>query len=334
MPVQSIYEKALDLLEKGEDLVLCVIVATAGSTPRGPGSKMLVGRDGIPMGTVGGGQVEYKAVQMAGTLMGSRGYRLVEHELVQDGTGRSDGVCGGRVRLLFLPMDPGDLALCSALRQIADMERTREKGWVSFELKEGDWKLHAWASGSRPAEPPGLFGRAPVFLPGEVVLYAEPIRRPLRAILCGGGHVGQALCRVLVGLDYAVTVYDDREYLALPDNYPGAERVILGTYGELTQKLSIEEGDYVLVMTHGHRDDFLVLCQVLRTRASYIGCLGSERKAASARAWLGEEGFSEEDIRRIHCPVGLPIGAKTPGEIAISIAAQMIQHAEKEGNTL
>ena len=149
MPVQSIYEKALDLLEKGEDLVLCVIVATAGSTPRGPGSKMLVGRDGIPMGTVGGGQVEYKAVQMAGTLMGSRGYRLVEHELVQDGTGRSDGVCGGRVRLLFLPMDPGDMAFCSALRQIVDMERTREKGWVSFELKEGDWKIHAWASENR-----------------------------------------------------------------------------------------------------------------------------------------------------------------------------------------
>ena len=67
---------------------------------------------------------------------------------------------------------------------------------------------------------------------------------------------------------------------------------------------------------------------------SILSDVWDRAQGSSARAWLGEEGFSEEDIRRIHCPVGLPIGAKTPGEIAISIAAQMIQHAEKEGNTL
>ena len=127
MPVLSIYENALDILEKGEDLLLCVVVATAGSTPRGPGSKMLVGCDGILIGTVGGGQVEYKAVEMAGTLMGSKGYRLTEYDLVQDGSGRSDGVCGGRVRLLFLPMCHGDPALCSALRHIVEMERAKKR---------------------------------------------------------------------------------------------------------------------------------------------------------------------------------------------------------------
>ena len=84
------------------------------------------------------------------------------------------------------------------------------------------------------------------------------------------------------------------------------------------------EEDFVVVMTHGHQSDFEVLRQVLGTPVRYIGCIGSRGKAAAIRERLSAAGFREEDIRRVHSPIGLPIGGKSPGEIAISVAAQMV----------
>ena len=102
--------------------------------------------------------------------------------------------------------------------------------------------------------------------------------------------------------------------------------MLCGPFEALLPEVQIAPEDYFVVMTPGHKADLAVLRQALRTDATYIGCIGSAKKVAYINGQLRQEGFSEAQIARIHSPIGLPIGAQTPEEIAVSIAAQLIQH--------
>ena len=155
---------------------------------------------------------------------------------------------------------------------------------------------------------------------GTPAVYTEPLTQPGRVYLFGAGHVGQALVPVLEYVGFAVTVYDPRQELA--------ERfsdVICAPYAELEDHITLTPYDSVVVMTPGHMADFEVLHRILRHPLSYIGCIGSRNKAAKTRDLLRQEGFSEEAIASVHLPIGLPILAQTPAEIAISIAGEMIR---------
>ena len=114
--------------------------------------------------------------------------------------------------------------------------------------------------------------------------------------------------------------------MAQPEVFPQAQQVVLGDYTRIGDFLTLTQDDYAVVMTPGHQSDFEVLEQVLRTPATYIGCIGSSRKVAAVKARLMAAGISEADTARLHSPIGLSIGAQTPDEIAISIAAEMIAH--------
>ena len=137
--------------------------------------------------------------------------------------------------------------------------------------------------------------------------------------------MARALAQVLALAEFSVEVWDDRPGMAEKGFFPDSAVCRCGPYpGALEALPAMTEEDFVVVMTHGHQADFDVLSQVLRTPVRYIGCIGSKGKAAAVRERLSAAGFTEEDIRRIHSPVGLPIGGKSPGEIAISVAAQLI----------
>ena len=166
-----------------------------------------------------------------------------------------------------------------------------------------------------------LCAAQPVWMPGTPAVYTEPLTQPGRVYLFGAGHVGQALVPVLEYVGFAVTVYDPRQELA--------ERfsdVICAPYAELEDHITLTPYDSVVVMTPGHMADFEVLHRILRHPLSYIGCIGSRTKVAKRRERLKCDGYTEEDIARVHAPIGLPILAETPEEIAISIAAEMIEH--------
>ena len=158
-----------------------------------------------------------------------------------------------------------------------------------------------------------------------MTIYTEPLGRNYRVYIFGGGHVSAALVPVLLPLGFPVTVFDSRPELAVPERFPGAE-VLLGDFNDFSGRLTITEQDYAVVMTPGHEMDLEVLRQVLNSPATYVGCIGSRKKTAYVNQKLREEGFSEEDLARIHAPIGLPIQARTPEEIAISIAAELIRH--------
>ena len=147
-----------------------------------------------------------------------------------------------------------------------------------------------------------------------------------RLILLGGGHVSLALARVAAPLDFAVTVADDRASFANTVRFPMAERVVCDTFAAAIGALDVRAGDYVCVLTRGHRWDGECLRALLRgTEPAYLGMIGSKRRVEGLFGAMRDEGFDPARIARIHAPIGLMIGAVTPEEIAVSIAAQLIE---------
>lgn len=141
----------------------------------------------------------------------------------------------------------------------------------------------------------------------------------------GGGHVAQALVPVLAAVDFQCVVLEDRAEFCNRELFPQAYDVKWIDNKRIGDFVSIGKEDYVCIMTRGHKDDILVQEQVLKSPARYIGVIGSRAKKAAVFAKLSEQGFTREDLARIHTPIGLAIGAETPEEIAVSIAAEMIQ---------
>jgi xanthine dehydrogenase accessory factor len=160
---------------------------------------------------------------------------------------------------------------------------------------------------------------------GKVLVYIEPIIPEPRLIILGAGHVGKALARVAKFSGFKTTVVDDREEFANKENIPEADEMVVHDLGDVFSTVFADSGSYIVIATRGHTHDLDALKAALKTRAAYIGLLGSKRKRALLFKMLGEEGFSKEDVGRVITPVGLSIGSVTPEEIAISIMAQIIQ---------
>ena len=129
---------------------------------------------------------------------------------------------------------------------------------------------------------------------------------------------------VLAGVGFRCVVFDDRERFTSPALFPDAAGRITGDFDRIGDFLTVSESDCIVIMTRGHEADYIVLEQALATPAYYIGLIGSRSKMAATREKLGAAGFGETDFARIHNPIGLPILADTPAEIAVSVAAEMI----------
>jgi xanthine dehydrogenase accessory factor len=159
---------------------------------------------------------------------------------------------------------------------------------------------------------------------GEMSVYLEPLEPPRRVIIYGGGHVGAALAQVLKTLGCRVAVVDEREEWANKDRFPDADELINRPFAEQLTVQPPGPKDHVIIVTRGHEQDQLVLEGVIKRRPAYLGMIGSKKKAATAREKLKEKKISDELIRTLRSPMGLDIGAVTPEEIAISIAAELI----------
>lgn len=156
--------------------------------------------------------------------------------------------------------------------------------------------------------------------------YVRQFRPRERLIVLGGGHVAQPLCTFAAALGFAVTVVDDRPSFANHARFPEAEGIVCNAFPAAIQELGIHGGDYVAVITRGHRYDADCLRAILPgTMPRYLGMIGSKRRTIGLLSLLEEEGFSRELLDGIYTPIGLDIGALTTQEIGISIVAQLIQ---------
>ncbi len=153
-----------------------------------------------------------------------------------------------------------------------------------------------------------------------------------RLILLGGGHISQAVSRIAVMMDFAVTVVDDRPAFANAERFPEADAIICDSFPNAIDTLQIRKTDYVCVLTRGHRHDAACVRHILAgTAPYYLGMIGSRRRVTDFIEVLRSEGYSEEQIASLHAPIGVSIGALTPPEIGLSICAELVATRRKNG---
>lgn len=329
--MRNMFKLMSESLAAGEDLVLVTVIASSGSTPRGSGARMLVGKKGRLAGTIGGGAVEYRSEQIAAEILENK--RSGEHNftLTKDDVENLGMICGGAVDVFFLYIHAGDQETISLANEV---EKRFDQGrdiWLISDLA-GDGRLAIWskAGGSFGFDIPETvlksLSRQPARVKDDDIdMYAEQIGSSGKVYIFGCGHVGQALVPALASVGFRCVAADDRPEFADKTLFPDAEDVVLIDFEKIAEKIEIGPEDYVCIMTRGHSHDTIVQAQVLRTPACYIGVIGSKYKIAGVQAELRKQGFGEKDFARITTPIGLAIKAETPAEIAISICAQMIE---------
>ncbi len=302
--MERLMQQALEALDRGEQPVLVTVAGARGSTPRTTGAAMLVAQNRVLAGTIGGGALEYECTRLAADPPAP----LMEFELNNAQAAQLGMVCGGSAKVLFTPLIQATL-----LRTAMDRLEAMEPGWLVLPLNGTAPSL----ADSGPAGPE---------LVGETLVL--PLMVPGRVYLFGGGHVSLALAKLLDVLEYPYVVVDDRPEFSNVSRFPGAKLALAADYGDLsgmlTGKLAPGKQDCLCIMTRGHLADTDALRYALSTPAGYIGVMGSRKKRDRVLAQLVSEGFGDAP-ERIVTPIGIPLGGQTPAEVAVSIAAQLVQ---------
>ena len=309
----------------GEDLVLVTVIATSGATPRGAGARMLVGREGRICGSIGGGAVESRCEEIAGQVLREKSSRDHAFTLTSGDVQNLGMICGGSCNVFFHYLSAADTQTIALTREAeAGFDQGKDL-WLICDIGSGG-RLSLADQSSKTLAP--CLSRRPQWLrENGRNLYIEQICDSARVYIFGGGHVAQELVPVLEHVGFRCTVMEDRAEFATRALFPTAQQVILGDFHRISDYLQVRQQDYVCVMTRGHASDTVVQAQVLKCRPCYCGVIGSRHKAAGVRRALKEEyGLTDAELDLVTTPVGLAIQAETPAEIAISIAAQMIQH--------
>ncbi len=328
----EIVDRLLETIDAGSCAELTVVAQTHGSAPRSAGAWMALFEGGELLGTVGGGSMEAIAQKDAQELLEARRSCLVRYTI---GGKKSDTgmICGGAVTLCHVLVD-------ATLRDVLSRERQvladRGEGVLVFDLSGfgadvADTTEHGEASrrtvaGSVPWVIEHLSDQASIRAGIAGNRYLEPICPEGYTYIFGCGHVGRALASTLAATGFAVVACDDRPEMLERGLMSDAVECRLVDYDRIADTCTIGSRDFVVCATSGHKSDRAVVIQALACHPTYLGCLGSKKKTAFVHAQLAEAGFSEDEIAQVHMPVGVPIQAETPEEIAISIAAEMIEH--------
>ncbi len=159
---------------------------------------------------------------------------------------------------------------------------------------------------------------------GEVQIYLEPYLSPMTVFIIGAGHVGQAVAQLAHWLGYRVVVNDDREELVTKETIPNADVYLPGAIEEALAQFKVTRNTYILLLTRNVKVDRQLLPHLVDLPAPYIGVMGSKRRWAHTRKLLLEDGLTEEQLNRIHSPIGLELNAETPEEIAVSMMSEII----------
>ncbi len=339
--MRQMFKSIEERLLAGEDLVLVTITASTGATPRGVGARMLVGRAGRLCGTIGGGAVEYRAEQMALRALEEKrsdrhGFSLTRNDVEDLGM-----ICGGAVDVFFHYIPAGNQETLSLAREAERLFAAGEALWLLSDVgHDGGLSLYT--------EREGFLGRpCPDWLKTQLTRQPRRIQRdgadhcveqinsPGRVYIFGCGHVSQQLEPLLTRVGFRCVMLDDRPDFADRARFPTAEEVRCIDLRNIAASVRIGCEDYVCVMTRGHAHDTEVQAQVLRRHPCYVGVIGSRKKAAAVRKTLAElHGLTDEELDQVTTPIGLAIGAETPEEIAVSIAAQLIQVRAQRTKTL
>ena len=351
--MREIYQKVIELIESEEIGAYCTVVETKGSTPQKPGSKLLILPDLRNVGTLGGGCVEAEARRQAIGLMQGGGPRLLDFQLDSD-YGWDDGlICGGNMKIFIdLPQTEEESLILTRLQELSEakiplVSTTVVKSEVDH-LQVGAKMLFA-ANGEKVGslgdaaletalqdelieilekDAPGVFRwQVEDFedREGAVWVFMDAVQPRPTLLIAGAGHVGQALCHLGKWIGFDVAIVDDRADFASEERLPEADEIIIGDIAEELRKYPVDHLTYAVIVTRGHQHDEEALHSVIESNARYVGLIGSRRKIKLIYDDLRDLGIPEERLAKVYAPIGLDINSKTVPEIAVSIAAQLIQ---------
>jgi len=307
--MQTIFKHALDSLSAGSPASLVVVVDAQGSVP-GKTGAMVVVTHADAVGTIGGGVAEHRLVEMARAHTGDPVLQRFDHT-------RDEGsLCSGTQTFAIV-------SLGGATDTVSHICTTLQRG--------GFGALGLSEAGV-------TFSTTEVGADGLVVTdqgwqYCQTLGTVDTLTVIGGGHVSLALSQVMRSLPFRIVVLDNRAELPTMSSNTFAHEVRTVSYEDLARQVPQGEHSYVVIMTYGHREDQTVLEQLIAGRHRYLGMMGSRHKVSQIFANLEAKGVAPARLEQVHAPVGIAIGSQTPAEIAISIAAEIVEVRNHAGST-
>ncbi|MCP4720111.1 MAG: XdhC family protein [Desulfobacteraceae bacterium] len=340
----------LNCLNQGTRFALVTIITSKGSTPRTSGSKMVV-LDGQLYGTIGGGLVEAKVIETCLTMMSSPQCKIEEFILNQDLADGLDMVCGGDLTVLIETFGPDPSPdIIQVFTAMAAQENAGKKAVLVSRIQGFSGasfttqKCLVLPDGTTIGPnivPKPLFdaigdnqfsGTAPMIQNHNLEEFIiEPSQTKDTIYIFGAGHVGLQLAKMAHLTDFRTIVVDDRAEFANEKRFEHAHAVHVADLFStaldklIHKKLSIDKNASIVILTRGHLHDQAVLEQALKTKAAYIGMIGSRRKRDQIYANLIKKGVTQTALDQVYSPIGLEINSETPAEIAVSIMGEIIQ---------
>jgi xanthine dehydrogenase accessory factor len=309
-----------DSLREQVPVMLLYVVESAGSSPGRQGFFMAVTANGNMAGSIGGGIMEHKFVEMAKERLKNEQVTIDLKKQVHSKSAarnQSGMICSGEQTILLFIIKPRDAPVIENI--IASLQQ----------YKNGTLILSPSGIDFDPAPPEMDF--MVTLLSEDNWLYKEKTGYKQQLFIVGGGHCALALSTLMRTLDFYITVYDDRKELkTMLENKMAHQKYFVNDYSELRTYLpSGEHTHYVVIMTFGYRTDDIAVRALTDKHFRYLGLLGSKTKTTQMIDEYRKEGLAEDFLQRINTPVGLQINSQTPEEIAISIAAEIIREKNK-----
>ncbi|MBK6468620.1 MAG: XdhC family protein [Rhodobacter sp.] len=314
-------EIALDWHREGQGAALATVVETWGSAPRQAGSQLAISGGAEIMGSVSGGCVEGAVVTEALEALQDGRPRLLTFG-VTDETAFAVGLaCGGTIRVMVEPVGEGPEALSESLLAEVVAARASRRA-LAVEVRPDGWARRLLRPGEDAATDARFRAdRSGMEEDGRFLAIHNP---PLRMIVIGAVHIAQALLPMARLAGYDPVLIDPRDAFGSDLRFPG-ETILDDWPDEALGALAPDARTAIVTLTHDPKLDDPAIAVALRSGCFYLGCLGSKKTHAKRLERLQAAGFTAEDIARIHAPVGLDIGARSPAEIALSILAQVTQ---------
>jgi xanthine dehydrogenase accessory factor len=315
--------------DEGQAVAVGSVIERIGSAPRDPGAALAVSAAGEVAGSVTGGCVEPAVIREATEVLNGSTGRICRYGLTDD-DGFDVGLsCGGTIAVAVYPLDPALLApLAAAVENDAPVAltvRLAERGFGEQRLVSGEGAptgdpIESAARSLLEIGESGVIETAA----GELVFVESYAPRADLYLFGASDHVA-ALVKVGKLLGYRVTVCDPRTTFMTRDRFPDADELAIEWPDRFLENAPIDARTAICMLTHDLKFDVPALKRALQTNAGYIGAIGSEKTRTERDARLRDEGVGEADLARLHAPIGIQIGARTPEEVAVTIAAQLIE---------
>ena len=311
------WQQLLHKLQENKKAYVLTVIQNFGSSPGRKGFKMLVAEDGFIFGSIGGGVMEFTLVEEAKSLLDTEDLPILFKKQIHQGNGKgkSGMICSGEQTVVFHPFHTDKIDFVKGLFE--SFQNNEQKticfsptgiDFTSNQIKEKyeatiksdtDWQFN------------------------ELISFKETV------YIVGGGHVGLAVSQLFRQLNFHVVVFDNRENLNTLEVNTFAHQKQVVDYADIEKHIKQGNDSYVVIMTNKYTDDKIVLCQLIRNNYKFVGVLGSKAKLKTMWEVMRKEGYTQQELDIVYAPIGLHIKSQTPEEIAVSIAAQIIDVKNK-----